>query len=236
MSEPAWRRSWWVPTLAAVVMLALTVSAGIWQTRRAQEKQAIKERYERLSQEAPALLPEQAIDVEQFRYRRVIVRGRFDPAREMFIDNKFVGGKPGYQVVTPLRIGDSQRYVLVDRGWVERAWDRAVLPEARTPLGEVRIEGIAAPQGRYLELSRDTVAGKVWQNIDLKRMGATLPYPLQPVVVTQLNDTGDGLRHEWIPPDVGIEKHVGYAFQWFAMATAIVVIYGVMYVRRRKQK
>lgn len=236
MSEAGWRRSWWLPTLAAIALFALTVSAGIWQSNRAQEKRAIKERYERMAQEAPTLLPESAIDAEQFRYRRVVVRGRFDPAHEMFIDNKFVGGKPGYRVVTPLRIGDSQRYVLVDRGWVGRAWDQSVLPEVRTPLGEVKLDGIAAPQGRYLELRRDTVSGKVWQNVDLKRMGGTLPYALQPVLVTQLNDTGDGLHRSWQAPDTGIEKHLGYAFQWFSMAAAIVVIYGVMYVRRRKQK
>lgn len=235
MAEGDRRRSLLVPTLAAIALLAVTVSAGIWQTRRAEEKQAIKDRYERMAQEEPVLIPEQPLDAEAFRYRRVIVRGRFDPAHEMFIDNKFVGGKPGYQVITPLRIGESQRFILVDRGWVERAWDRAVLPEVRTPLGEVKIEGIAAPPGRYLELSRDTVSGKVWQNVDLKRMGETLPYPLQPVVVTQLNDSGDGLHREWHAPDVGIDMHRGYAFQWFSMAAAIVVIYGVMYVKRRKQ-
>jgi surfeit locus 1 family protein len=236
LSEPAWRRSWWVPTLAAAALLALTVSAGIWQTHRAQEKQALKERYERLSQESPVRLSDQPVTAEEMRYRHVTVRGRFDPAHEMFVDNRMIAGKPGYQVVTPLRIGESQRYVLVDRGWVERTWDREIMPDVRTPLGEVQIAGIAVPQGRYLELARDTVAGKVWQNIDIQRMGKTLPYPLQPVVVTQLNDTGDGLRRAWHPPDVGIEKHLGYAFQWFAMATAIVVIYGVMYVRRHKQK
>lgn len=236
MSEAGWRRSWWVPTLAAAALLAITVSAGIWQTHRAQEKQALKDRYERAAQESPVGLSERTVAVEEVRYRRVTVRGRFDPAHEMFVDNHVISGKPGYQVVTPLRIGDSQRYVLVDRGWVERTWDREIMPDVRTPLGEVKIEGIAVPQGRYLELSHDTVVGKVWQNIDIQRMGQALPYSLQPIVVTQLNDTGDGLRRAWQPPDVGIEKHLGYAFQWFAMATAIVVIYGVMYVRRRKEK
>ena len=225
-----------MPTLAALVLLAVTISAGIWQTRRAQEKQALKESYQRLAQDPPVQLSDRPMSAAELRYHRVTVRGRFDPGHEMFVDNKVVHGKPGYQVVTPLRIGDSQRYVLVDRGWVERSWDRDLMPEVRTPLGEVQIDGIAVPQGRYLELSRDTVAGKVWQNVDIQRMGQTLPYPLQPAVVTQLNDTGDGLHRAWQPPDVGIEKHLGYAFQWFAMATAIVVIYGVMYVRRRKQK
>lgn len=234
MVEATWRK--WLPSVVALALLAVTVSAGLWQSRRADEKRALKASYERLAQESPALLPGEPIKAEQFRYRRVIVRGHFDPAHEMFIDNRVIAGKPGYQVVTPLRIADSQRYVLVDRGWVERSWDQTVQPEVRTPLGEVKLEGIAVPQARYLELSRNTVAGKVWQNIDLKRMGETVPYDLQPVIVTQLNDTGDGLRREWRPPDTGIEKHMGYAFQWFAMAAAIVVIYGVMYVKRRKQE
>lgn len=229
------RRPVWLPTLAAAMLLALTLAAGFWQLDRAEQKRALKDLYARQAEAPPMLLTGRPVDAEQFRFRRVVVRGRFDPAHEIFVDNRVIAGKPGYRVVTPLKIDNSERYVLVERGWVERSWDRSILPDAPMPLGQVTIEGVATVPGRYLELSGDTVEGKVWQNLDVARVAATLPYPLQPVVVVQLNDTGDGLRREWLPPDTGVEKHLGYAFQWFSMAAAIVVIYGVMYARRRRQ-
>jgi len=177
------------------------------------------------------------IEVDAFRFRRVRVSGQFDVAHEILLDNRVLNGKPGYHVVTPLKIDQSARYVLIDRGWVARGADRTLLPEIRTPLGVVVIEGIAAPpSNKYLELSTQTVEGRVWQNLDMPRMDALLRHPLQPVVITQLNDNGDGLLRQWGRPDAGVEKHLGYAFQWFALALTIIVIYVVMYAKRRKQQ
>lgn len=231
------RRPIWLPTVAAIAVLALAITAGIWQTNRAQFKRDLQARYEAQEKAAPVALPGTLVDAEAFRFRRVSVAGQFDPAHEILLDNRVLNGKPGYHVVTPLKLENAAMYVLVDRGWVARGADRTLLPEIRTPLGAVVVEGIAAPpSGKYLELSTQTVEGKVWQNLDMQRMAGLLRYPVQAVVITQLNDNGDGLMRHWARPDVGIEKHVGYAFQWFALAVATIVIYLVMYAKRRKQE
>lgn len=231
------RRPLWLPTVAALAVIALATSAGIWQTKRAQFKRDLQARYDAQEKSAPVALPGSVVDAEAFRFRRVNVSGKFDPAQEILLDNRVLNGKPGYHVVTPLKIDSAELYVLVDRGWVAGGMDRTLLPEIRTPLGAVVIEGIAAPpSSKYLELSTQTVEGKVWQNLNMQRMAGRLRYPMQPVVITQLNDNGDGLMRHWDRPDVGIEKHVGYAFQWFALAVATIVIYGVLYAKRRKQK
>lgn len=236
-SMSARRRPFWLPTVAALAVIALTTSAGIWQTNRAQAKRALQAHYDAQEKSAPVVLPGSQIDAEAFRYRRVRVTGQFDPAQEILLDNRVLNGKPGYQVVTPLKIDQADRYVLIDRGWVARGADRTLLPEIRTPLGVIVIEGIAAPPStKYLELSTQTVEGRVWQNLDMQRMTGLLRYPLQPIVITQLNENGDGLLRHWERPDVGIDKHLGYAFQWFALAVATIVIYGVLYAKRHKQK
>ncbi len=231
------RRPFWLPTLAAIILLALTIAAGIWQLNRAQTKRDLQAHYDAQEKALPVVFPGTQIEVDAFRFRRVRVTGQFDVAHEILLDNRVLNGKPGYHVVTPLKIDQSARYVLIDRGWVARGADRTLLPEIRTPLGVVVIEGIAAPpSNKYLELSTQTVEGRVWQNLDMPRMDALLRYPLQPVVITQLNDNGDGLLRQWERPDAGVEKHLGYAFQWFALALTIIVIYVVMYAKRRKQK
>lgn len=229
-------RSLLLPTLAAVVFLGITLAAGNWQLNRAQYKRELQARTDRLAQEAPLVLNGAVVDAEKLRGRRVVVTGSFDVGREIFIDNRTVQGRPAYQVLTPLRIAGSDTAVLVDRGLVQRSWETKSLPVVPPLPAPVRIEGIAAPpSGKYLELSQHTVDGKVWQNLDLERYAKTVPYVLLPIVVTQLNDTGDGLYRHWVRPDTGVEKHVGYAFQWFAMAVTIIVIYVVLYAKRRKQ-
>jgi len=231
------RRPGWLPTLAALVVVALTVSAGIWQTQRAQYKSALQARYDAQVKAPPVVLPGSMIDDAAYRYRRVSVTGQFDLAHEVLLDNVILKGVPGYQVVTPLKLSEDDAYVLVNRGWVARGADRSLLPEIRTPLGRVTIEGIAVPpSGKYLELSSHTVEGKVWQNLHFKRMQAQLPLRLHTLMVAQLNDNGDGLIRHWLRPDTGMEKHAGYAFQWFAMAVVTLVIYGVLYAKKRKSE
>lgn len=229
-------RSFLWPTLLAAALLGVTLAAGKWQLNRAEYKRALQARIDRLAQEPPLQLTGMVSEAPQLHGRRVVVTGAFDTRHELFIDNRTLRGGPAYQVLTPLRIAGSDAAVLVDRGLLGRRWEAKSLPAVPSPTPPVRIEGIAAPPpGKYLELSEQTVNGKVWQNLDMPRYAATLPYPLLPVVVTQLNDTGDGLHRQWLRPDAGVEKHLGYAFQWFAMSAAIVVIYMVMYAKRRKQ-
>jgi surfeit locus 1 family protein len=89
------------------------------------------------------------------------------------------------------------------------------------------------PGKRYLELSNQVAEGNVWQNLTLERYRAAVPIPLQPVVIQQENTIEDGLSREWSPPDLGIDKHYAYAFQWYAMAVAIVIIFLVLNVKKR---
>ncbi len=224
------------PTLAALFFLAVTVAAGNWQLHRAQYKRELQARIDRRAAEPPLVLDAAATDVQRLQGRRVLATGSFDVAHEIFIDNRSLEGQPAYQVLTPLRLAGSDAAVLVDRGLLRRSWEQKALPVVPPVPAPLRIEGMAGPPpGKYLELSKHTVDGKVWQNLDMARYAKTVPYPLLPIVVTQLNDTGDGLYRHWVRPDVNVQMHLGYAFQWFAMAVTIVIIYVVLYAKRRKQ-
>ena len=172
-----------------------------------------------------------AKDVE---WRRVTARGRFEPRYGVLIDNRIHHGVAGYHVVMPLAIGSGKRYVLVNRGWVAGNPDRTRLPEVRTPDAAVEITGIAiTPSRRFVELSDHVAEGKVWQNLTLERYRKAFPIALQPVVVQQESPLDDGLVREWDPPNLGVDMHYGYAFQWAALAATLLVIYLVTHVRRR---
>ena len=89
---------------------------------------------------------------------------------------------------------------------------------------------------RTLELSTETVSGQVWENLHLDRYRKVTGLTLQPLVVLQENNVKDGLLREWTRPDSGASRNLGYAFQWFSMALAILILYLVLNVKRNHPK
>jgi len=234
-----WRRLGLVPTLATVAGIVVTAALGNWQLNRAHEKNELKARIGELAKGPPISVSAAALDARDVQLRRVEARGTFEPKYAVFIDNRVWRGTVGYQVVMPLRLGDGGRYVLVNRGWVAGTPDRNRLPEVKTPAGPVVISGMAVvPSKRFLELSGNTVVGKVWENLTIERYRQAMPIAIQPFVIQQesAGAPDDGLVREWDPPDLGIERHYGYAFQWFALAVTILVFYLVTHVKRKTEK
>jgi len=233
MARYRFRASLW-PTLAALAGVVATLALGNWQLGRGHEKAVLAQRIDTASHDAPIGLTGAQVNADDVVWRRVEASGRFEPKYAVLIDNRIVRGAVGYYVVMPLKIEGSERYVLVNRGWVAGTGSRGTLPQIATPAQPVRITGLAtAPSKRYLELSTKTVEGNVWQNLTLERYRATVPIALQPVVIQQESKLDDGLVREWSAPDLGIDKHYAYAFQWFVMAAAIVIIYIACNVRKR---
>ncbi|MDH3287736.1 MAG: SURF1 family protein [Betaproteobacteria bacterium] len=222
-----------VTSLAAAAGLAATLVLGNWQLDRAHEKEAMAARLESLEQEPAITLAVDEVKAEDILWRRVTVRGRFEPRYAVFLDNRVRHGVAGYHVIMPLAIGGGQRYVLVNRGWIAGTRERAHLPSVRTPAGPVEVAGLAvAPSRRFLELSTRVADGRVWQNLTLERYRQAVPIALQPVLIRQQSPIDDGLVREWNSPDLGINTHYAYAFQWFALALAVLVFYLVTHVRR----
>ena len=222
-----------VPSLLAIIMILLTLALGNWQLNRATEKRNLQQRYDDMAKQPAVLLPSQAVSLNNYLYRKVEVRGEFLPGYQIFLDNKIYQGRPGYHVITPLRIAGSDKAVLINRGWVAADAARTHLPLIKTTAMPVRIEGVAVnPNTRFFELSSHIVEGQVWQNLTLERFAKTVPFTLQPILVLQQNDTGDGLIRAWERPDTGITKHQGYAFQWFALALAIFITYIAVNIKR----
>jgi surfeit locus 1 family protein len=222
------RRFRFRPPLAAVTVAfcALAVAAGLWQTRRAEEKAAIQARLDRLAVDAPVTLPAMRVEAAEYAQRRVIAQGEFDDARTILLDNKVLRGRAGYHVVSPLRLAGGDRYVLVDRGWIAAGRTRDDLPRVPAPVGVQRVEGVAVAPGAVYALAPEQPAGRVWQNLELDRYAKWSGLALQPLVIQQTSAAEDGLAREWARPDAGVEKHRIYALQWYTFA----VLAGVLYV------
>lgn len=211
------------------------ISLGMWQWRKAETKTALQISLDTRSSEPPVLMPGTPVDAESLRYRRVILRGTYDTARQILIDNRLHQEQAGYHVITPLRIAGSNLHVLVNRGWLPAAADHRIAPIAEAPVGEIELTGIAIiPTQRFFNLAPQPTSGwePVWQNLDLERFRQAVPYPLQSVIV-QLDPTADGgFIRQWPRPDERAERHRSYALQWFGFAIASLGIWGYFLIRR----
>ena len=173
---------------------------------------------------APASAPDSVV------MKRVVAQGSFVGERTVFLDNKLRRGRPGYEVVTPLRLNGT--HVLVNRGWVPAGRTREVLPAVPTPRGEVRVEGIALSRlPRALEPQRGA-GGKVRQNLDIAAFEQETGLALQPIVIEQHSAAPDGLVRDWPRADAGVEKHEAYALQWYSLAALAVGLFLVLSFRR----
>ena len=154
------------------------------------------------------------------------------------LDNRVQDDKAGYHVITPFRINGSERYILINRGWVPLGADRAVLPEIKTPDGMIELSGVAMlPPSKLYELeqpeSLDSGWQIVWQNMDLVRLRKAVPFSLQPLII-QLDQTSPGgFVRNWPRPDDRVATHLGYAFQWYGMAVMLALFYFFVNIKKK---
>jgi cytochrome oxidase assembly protein ShyY1 len=234
----------WIPLLATVIVAAIGVSLGQWQTRRGDEKEAIQAKMA-ARQSAPAMTLENAagIDVAEAEFRHVKLRGRFVPGWTTYLENRPYNGTPGFYVLMPFKIagaGTTESVVLIERGWAPRdANDRTRVPVVPTPADEVEIEGvIRSDAGHLLQLGAAEALrpGAIMQNLDVAAYARASQLSLAPYVVEQSGDLKDGLVRDWPAPSLGIERHRGYAVQWYALALMAVIFFVVTGFRSGKKQ
>jgi len=216
--------------------VVLTASAGKWQLNRAGEKERLQAAYDRGTADAPISLAAGRVNADQVRLHRVEAQGEYVADAMVLLDNRIHDGAAGYHVLMPLRIAGSSMHVLVNRGWIATGPDRSRLPQVRTPPATIRVSGVATVPGRFLELGRTDDGGVVWQNLTIERFEARRGLAMQPIVIEQTDVVDDGLIRAWPRPDFGMEKHYGYAVQWFIFCGLIVFLYGYFHVRRSRSE
>ena len=242
-----------IPTIAAIVVTGITLSLGNWQLRRADEKTQMAQVREIAARAAPVAITDQLAVAQTLDNKQVTVTGWFEPEDSIFIDNRTHNGRAGFHVVTPLRImtladGLSTR-IAVLRGWVPRdIKDRSRLPELRVVNGPVTITGLAQMSlGKVFDIaqlkSADPAAmpvpdrsQRIWQQFAIdpyaKWLGGS--GQLQGVLIRQTVSIDDGLIRDWPQPANDVNKHLGYAFQWFGLSALTVFLWGFYAWRGRK--
>ncbi len=216
----------WVPSIAALIALALTLSASYWQFGQAGSKAQLREQYVARQALPPYDLNASIPDKEAVAYRIVRVTGSYLAEGAILLDNRVRSGAAGYEIIVPLQIAGTDRYVLINRGWVALGRDRTVQPAIDVPTATVTVTGTAIVPGRgALELSEHIIDGRVWQNLNLTRYRDAQQLNVLDFVVQEQSERDDGINRDWAAPGFGIETHQSYAAQWFLFAALIVFFY-----------
>jgi surfeit locus 1 family protein len=223
-------------TLLTIVLIALLVSLGRWQLRRADEKRVLFDSFaagtdatQMIELGTPALR----------RYQHVEAIGHYDQSRQVLIDNMVNAERAGYFVITPFALTGGG-WVLVNRGWVPLGASRAERPAIPVPDDTRHVRGRADHMpspgiqlGARIELeppfpvvaafpSRDEIAGLLHESSWTSATDLLLLDPGEP----------DGYVRNWSAPGFAPMRHIAYAVQWFALALTLFVIYLITNLRR----
>ena len=157
--------------VVALVLLAITVlvcvSLGRWQVARGKEKAALLAQVEAGKRQAPLQVVASTPPADLTAWRPASAQGQWLPDLTVLLDNRTAGGRPGFWVVTPLRLDNSSEapttaggytgagpVVLVLRGWLPRQFPDQPLSAVPAPAGQVKVSGtVLSHIPRLLELS-----------------------------------------------------------------------------------
>ncbi len=229
-------RKFYFITLAAVFFTGLGIVLGFWQLGRAAQKEALQAQI----QTQGAQVPLTALELQALApgavplYRPARLSGTWEQAHTVYLDNRQMNDKVGFFVLTPLRLQGTGQVVLVQRGWVGRNFEvRTQIPQVETPQGLVWVEGLIAPAPSKLFELGAAASGPLRQNLDLRQFSQETGLMLADFTIRQTGAASDGLLRDWPPVALGVEKHYGYAFQWFALAVLIIGLYCWFQIIRR---
>ena len=223
-------------TLLTIVLIALLISLGRWQLRRADEKRVLFDSF------AAGTDATQTIELRTppvRRYQHVGASGHYDPTRQILIDNMVNAERAGYFVITPFALAGGG-WVLVNRGWVPLGASRAERPAIPVSSGVRQVRGradhmpspgIQMGTKAVLAPPYPVVAAFPSRNEIARLLGESSWTSATDLVLLDPGEP-DGYVRDWSPPGFPPMRHIGYAVQWFALALTLFILWVVTNLRR----
>jgi surfeit locus 1 family protein len=232
----------WLSTLIVIVSIPIFIKLGLWQYNKAELRQSIQDQYQSSLVKQVARLAEHMANPEVLQFQQVIVSGHYETQYQILIDNQVENSQAGFHVVTPFKIAGTDKYVLVNRGWIAGAADHQTVPTVTTPSEALEIKGMVwLPSDKIFTLESKNSSNNeaqtnwtmVWQHLDMKKYHALAPIDVLDVIIKlDPADEGGGFVRNWQMPPSKIMTNLGYAYQWFGFAFATLAIYLYTSVKR----
>ena len=218
------RLPWLIFTL---LVFSSLVKLGLWQSDRAIEKEARLNNIAQLTQtKAMSLSEVQKFPLKKINDFPVELLGEFEEDVLFLLDNQTNKGQLGYRVYQVLNVNSQS--LLVNLGWVVGSINRAELPNVKAITGSFKIKGHIRLMEKGILLMEQEFTDISWplriQQVELDKLSAIINKKLLPFVVYVNEDEDLGYKKNWQPIVMPPEKHQAYAFQWFSLALAWLML------------
>ena len=225
-----------IPASLIVATLVLLISLGFWQLDRANEKRAIENQITRANSGDVELINSVEF-LKEKEYYHVRLQGAYIDDKQFIYDNQIVDQISGYYVLTPFVLRGASNAILINRGFIP--WngrrDKLADIDVGAKLTEVKVQ-ISKPV-RRMELEESKTTGEfpvLIQALDLDEMSTIAALDFVSVVGLLSPESEDGYVRQWEPYTGSIERHIGYAIQWFLMALVLAFIGIRLTTKQRK--
>ena len=205
-----------------VYFIILTLlSLGFWQIYRLNWKLELIEQIENSLKNDPIELS----NIEKKNYLRIKTSGEIDFDKQIYLYNLNDNGKPGFEVVNPIKIGDEN--FLINRGWIP--FQKKDLPEINL-INQNIIVGTLMLQTKpstfkpendieknyWFTLNREDILNFTGRNFSeyVIYLNGEYKIPKPRVITAKISN-----------------NHKKYAITWFSMAISILLIY--LYFRKK---
>jgi len=215
----------WFGYLAFAILFALAcVLLSQWQFARRDEAVAaitkVQENYDAVAVPLEEALADTSAFDDSQEWTPVTISGTYLIDEQLLVRSRPFGGRPGFEVLTPLLIDDGNIFI-VNRGWVPTGNEQdspdfvpapptgTVEVEARLKPGETNLRGRSAPEGQISTINLPTIAAKLGDTVYTGAYGQLVTESPAPV---------DARPAAAVKPEEDEGPHLSYAFQWIIFA------------------
>ncbi|MDA9600538.1 SURF1 family protein [Nitrosomonadales bacterium] len=221
------------PTLIFAITFCGFIVLGFWQIDRADQKNVLNSNYTDRQQEATIVLDKNNIMDEKssLLWRKVEFEGSFLNKQNIILDNQIFNQIAGFNIITPFKINGSNSIVLVNRGWHPNLKNREMLPVINEIKGERSLLGyIAGFPVSGIKLGKnniETLNSQIFrfQRLDTLELNYFLSANVMPYMIYLDPIIDKEFYENFKLPAPDSQKNYGYAFQWFAFAITLLIIF-----------
>ena len=226
-----------VPSILILATMAFLVSLGFWQLDRADQKRTIEASIQKANTGVVELIINQN-ELLNKEYYEVRLQGSYIGDKQFIYDNQIVDQSSGYYVLTPFVLTGQSNAIMINRGFIPWNGRRDQLDDIAvdSTYREIKIQ-VSRPIKR-IELKTSDISNQfpvLIQAIDFDVIEEISSTSFVDVIGLLDPSSDDGFVRKWEPYTGSIEKHIGYAIQWFLMALVLGIIGIRIGLKQRKK-
>ena len=226
-----------VPFILILATMAFLVSLGFWQLDRADQKRTIEASIQKANTGVVELIVNQN-ELLNKEYYEVRLQGSYVSDKQFIYDNQIVDQASGYYVLTPFVLTGQSNAIMINRGFIPWNGRRDQLADIAVDSASREIKIQVSKPIKRIELKTSDISNQfpvLIQAIDFDVIEEISSTSFVDVIGLLDPSSDDGFVRKWEPYTGSIEKHIGYAIQWFLMALVLGIIGIRIGLKQRKK-